>query len=137
MLCLHSKVTKSHFNPPKNCNHHTILTLRPDTQTSPHKDKTTSSHTLSSASLLTSEPGTLAQSHARQTYGCMGKHKAPFHTGGVGTEHNNPTPTHRHNPSRPQLLDNMLPCGCLPSQEAFEAVALQCCQGRIRGCQDV
>lgn len=27
----------------------------------------------------------------------------------------------------------MLPCGCLPSQEAFKVYALQCCQGQIRG----
>lgn len=36
-------------------------------QTGPHKDRTTSSCTLSSVSLLTSDPGTLAQSNARQT----------------------------------------------------------------------
>lgn len=67
-------------------------------------------HTLSSTSLLTFEPRALAFSHARQTYGC-GKHKGPFNSRGATT----PPPT----PSHPYLFDNVLPRGCVPSQEAF------------------
>lgn len=61
--------------------------------TDSHKDRKPV-HTLSSNSLLTSEPGTRAFSHGRQTYGCGNTKSLWEGRGRFGAGCNNPAPPH-------------------------------------------